>query len=278
MGLSVQVLPKGVLSIVKRSPTAYAVGRRARFALGSMLGARRVAGIPGRCHYNDFMLGSTDRKDADGYHRGAVDFVDMLEDALRRCGRDWRSVGRCLEVGSGYGRIVRVLGQRLPPEKISVCDVIEEAARFTAAEFGAERIPVIENAGDRYADSFDLIYLLSVYTHLRREHVEDHVRRLGRALRSGGVLVFTLHGETSARSAERYGHAWLDKEQVLEELQGPGYAYRKYPYYGSDYGMTWMTQAYVRGLVQAADASLEFVSFEPAGLDGHQDVYVYRKP
>lgn len=277
MGLSVQVLPKGVLAIVKRSPAAYAVGRRARFALGSMLGARRVAGIPGRCHYNDFMLGSTDRKDADGYHGGAVDFVDILEDALRRCGRDWTSVERCLEIGSGYGRIVRVLRQRLSPEKIFVCDVIEEAARFTAAEFGATRIPVIEETGDRFADSFDLTYLLSVYTHLRREHVDDHVRRVGRTLKSGGVLVFTLHGETSARSADQYGHAWLDKDEVLGELQGQGYSYRKYPYYESDYGMTWMTQAYVRDLVRAADASLDFVSYQPAGLDGHQDIYVYRK-
>jgi hypothetical protein len=47
-----------MLNVIKRSPSLYAAGRKARFALGSRLGARPVAGI-GRAHYNDFMLTST---------------------------------------------------------------------------------------------------------------------------------------------------------------------------------------------------------------------------
>ena len=51
-----KVLPATLLDRVKRSPLVYQVARRVRFAVGSMLGARTVPGIPGRCHYNDFML------------------------------------------------------------------------------------------------------------------------------------------------------------------------------------------------------------------------------
>lgn len=272
-----QIVPPDVLNVIKRSRPVYKYGRRLRFAVGSMMGARNIDGVRGRVHYNDFMLSSSTPGDVDRYTAGAERFVDILERSLRECGRDWGNAGPILEIGCGYGRIVRALRQRRPKAEIFVSDVIEEGARWSASEFAATRIPPIEQAGPQYDGKFGLIYLLSVYTHLRRDMVEDNLRRTVAALRSGGTLVFTIHGQHSADTAERYNQYWLDKSKLLSGLSRNGYYYERYPYYYDEYGLTWFTQDAVQELVRKIAPELKFVAYHKAGLDDHQDVFVYSK-
>lgn len=274
--LSTRLIPPAMLDVIKRSPALYGVGRKARFALGSRLGARPVAGI-GRAHYNDFMLTSTAPDKVASYMAGAEQFVDILEAAVKEAGRDWDAIGRALEIGCGYGRIVRRLSRRLPGERIAVCDMIEEGARFTASEFGATQVPVMERAHPKPSDTYDLVYLLSVYTHLPRAVVHANLADVARALKPGGIVVFTIHGQGSAEQAERYEQFWLDKPAVLAALAREGYYYARYPYYTADYGLTWFSRAAVEALVAEAAPDLEPLSYRAMQLDGHQDVFVYRK-
>lgn len=165
----------------------------------------------------------------------------------------------------------------MPSAHIHVCDAIEHAARFTAAEFGASYMPLLERAGDEFDGQFDLVYLLSVYTHLRRDMIEANLRRVASVLKPGGVTVITLQGQGSAEMAERYKLYWLDKKQLLQSLAREGYYYNKYPYYYADYGMAWFSRAAFEQLVRETAPELSLVSFRPMDLDGHQDVAVYRK-
>ena len=164
-----QILPKGTLDTIKRSRPIYTIGRKVRFAVGELLGLREVPGLTGRTHYNDFMLVSTDPAVVETYVRGANQFIDILERSCSEAGRDPSTIGEVLEVGCGYGRIVRELRKRMPAARVHVSDVIDGAARFTAAEFGCYEMPPLEDAGAEYNERFDLVYLLSVYTHLRRD-------------------------------------------------------------------------------------------------------------
>jgi hypothetical protein len=143
MKVSSKILPEPVLNRVKRSKLIYSLGRRIRFRIGSTLGARHVKGIPGRCHYNDFMLRSTSPDDVAAYQSNAVKFVRILESSLSAVGKSWADMECVLEIGCGYGRIVRVLREHVPPSKIYVSDVIEEAANFSAAELGVNKMPII---------------------------------------------------------------------------------------------------------------------------------------
>jgi methylase of polypeptide subunit release factors len=120
------------------------------------MGARYVPALASRAHYN-FMLSSTTADHIGSYRRGAVEFVGILGQSLREAGRGWRDIKSCLEIGCGYGRIVRELRREIPPSCISVSDIIDEGARFTAAEFGVRRVPVVEAMGSEYDGSFDLI-------------------------------------------------------------------------------------------------------------------------
>jgi SAM-dependent methyltransferase len=272
-----QFVPHNVLNVIKRSRPVYKYGRRLRFAVGSVMGARPLNGVRGRVHYNDFMLASSTPGDIGRYTVGADRFVDILEQSLRECGRDWESVGPVLEIGCGYGRVVRALRQRRPDVEIFVSDVIDEGARWVASEFSATRIPPMEQAGAKFNNRFGLVYLLSVYTHLRRDMVENNLRRTAAALRPGGTLVFTIHGQHSADTAERYNQYWLDKTRLLSGLATAGYYYERYPYYYDEYGLTWFTKEAVQELVRQTAPELKFVSHHPVALDEHQDVFVYSK-
>lgn len=277
MGFKTTILPRHLLDKLKQRRPLYHVGRKARFAVGSSLGARHVEGLGSRAHFNDFMLKGSDPASVESYRQGAVEFVGILREALAANGRDWDSVAACLEIGCGYGRIVRELRRELPPAAISVADTIDEAASFTASEFGVRRIPVAEETGAEFNDAFDLVYLLSVYTHLSVENVEANLRRVAAMIKPGGVLVFTTHGSASAASAELYEQYWLDKAKLNEALADTGYYYGRYPYYYDDYGLTWFKEENVFELVARAAPELKLVNWQSAGLEKHQDVYVYRK-
>jgi SAM-dependent methyltransferase len=272
-----KLLPTNVLNTVKRTRLVYQVGRKARFALGSYMGARYVPALASRAHYNDFMLSSTSADHIGSYQRGAVQFVGILGQSLREAGRDWQDVESCLEIGCGYGRIVRELRREISASAISVCDVIDEGACFAAAEFGARRVPVVEAMGAGYDESFDLIYLLSVYSHLPRHMIRDNLARVSALLKPGGVLVFSTHGKQSAEMAEIYEQYWLDKEKLNAELARTGFFYERYPYYYAEYGLTWMVTDEVKKIVANAAPGLDFVAHHPLAVDAHQDVFVYRR-
>jgi SAM-dependent methyltransferase len=271
-----KVLPKDLLDKIKRTRPVYNLARRVRFAIGERLGARPVEGLTGRVHYNDFMLTSAEPEKVASYRDGATQFVDILERSVTEAGRSWDSLEAVMEVGCGYGRIVRELVKRLPPSRIFVSDVIDGGARFTAAEFGVQKVPPIERGGD-LKSKFDLIYLLSVYTHLRRDMVVSNLSGVAAALKPGGVAVITIHGQGSAETAERYEQYWLDKTCLLQALARDGYYYERYPYYYDEYGLTWFTRDAFEKLVSETAPELSLVAYHAMDVDAHQDIFVYRK-
>ena len=277
LNIPTKILPNNILNAVKRNRPIYNAARTMRFALGTTLGARAVPGIRGRVHFNDFMLTSPDPADVASYLQGAHQFVDILQRSCAEAGRAWDSIQATLEVGCGYGRIVRELATRIPASRVFVSDVIDDAATFTASEFGAHKVPILERAGTQLDGRFDLTYLLSVYTHLRRDKVVSNLRRVVAVLKPNAVAVFTTHGQGSAETAERYDQYWLDKTRVLDALARDGYYYEKYPYYYSEYGLTWFTRAAFESLVAETTPELSPIAYHPMDVDGHQDVFVYRK-
>lgn len=169
--LSTKIIPERALDVLKHYRPAYAAGRRLRFAIGSRLGARAIPGIPGKVHYNDFMLTAPNARSVENYRGGAQQFVNILDRSLGEAGRSWDDIQAALEIGCGYGRIVRELRLKIPADRIYVNDLSEEGATFTANEMGVHKIPLIEQTGPEWNKRFDVIYLVSVYTNIRKSVV-----------------------------------------------------------------------------------------------------------
>jgi SAM-dependent methyltransferase len=121
-----------------------------------------------------------------------------------------------------------------------------------------------------YADaSFELVYALSVFTHLTANLQHAWVEELSRVLKPGGHLLMSTHGErylgrltTSER--ERFAAGEL---VVKDNIRSPG----------TNMCSAYHPVAYVRDQLAR---KLELASFIPAGARGNppQDLYILRKP
>jgi SAM-dependent methyltransferase len=275
-----KLLPDAILDVVKRNRHAYQAGRRVRMAIGRVVPPRRFPDLPGRVHFNDFMLEDDSPAGRAKYRAEAMNVVDLIERALAEDGRTWEDVESWLDFGCGYGRVLRFLVERVPPERVWASDVIREGVDFCAEEFGVHGLHSADEIGALRLGRYDFVYAISVATHVTEENSTALLRLLGESLRPGGLLLFTTHGQWSLDHIEFYGSRWVPQQaEIARRVRERGIAYEPYGYYADDnYGLTWHSERRVREtMAELHGDALDLVFFEPHGLDHHQDVFVYRR-
>jgi SAM-dependent methyltransferase len=122
--------------------------------------------------------------------------AESIRRTLERNGRDIESFRSVLDFGCGVGRVIRhwhhltatrLHGTDYNPRLVSWC---RKALTFAQFEVNALDRPL------PYADaSFDLVYALSVFTHLSEPLQHRWIAELARVLAPGGYLLITTHGE-----------------------------------------------------------------------------------
>jgi SAM-dependent methyltransferase len=128
---------------------------------------------------------------------GATDFRRLNAAIEAFTGRDLKQCGAVLDWGVGCGRVARYAAMTVGG-KFTGCDVDRDNVGWCQANLPGTflqsqmRPPLpFESA------SFDLIYGVSVFTHLREELQDQWLAELRRVLRPGGLLVMTVHGHTT---------------------------------------------------------------------------------
>ena len=276
--MKLKILPPSVLGLVKRNRHLYRVARRVRGLVGRALSPWRLDGVPGRVHLNDFMLDSVDRQGAERYLASARTVMSALERALDRAGRAFDS-GTWLDYGCGYGRVVRLLVQRMPSDRIWVTDINREGVEFCASEFGVHRLFPPGDLRVTGQHRFDFIFAISVLTHLGEKDCRGVLEDLGNALAPGGVLLFTTHGSRALAEVESYGPPYAERrDAIAAAVARTGIAYEPYAHYpDAALGMTWHTVEWVRDAVRRAhEGRLVEILFE-AGTLYRQDVFAYQR-
>jgi SAM-dependent methyltransferase len=137
-------------------------------------------------------------RDLDGFLRlGATDAYRIKSAFERVTGRSWRDAGDVLDWGVGCGRVARHLAP-LVAGRFHGCDIDADNAGWCAAHLPGSFAPSRLEPPLPYADeSFDVIYGISVFTHLKAPWEERWLAELHRVLRPGGVLMMTVHGQTA---------------------------------------------------------------------------------
>lgn len=122
---------------------------------------------------------------------------DYLRRLLVGVGRPLEQMDALLDFGCGCGRIARWFAAVSGP-RIDACDYNPELV-----EWCARNLPFIRASATGlrpplpYADAaFDLLYAFSVFTHLSAQLAEQWMSELGRVVRPGGLVWFTIHGES----------------------------------------------------------------------------------
>jgi SAM-dependent methyltransferase len=176
-------------------------------------------------------------------------------------------VGSVLDFGCGCGRVTRyfdrfdgaVAGSDLSRPAVDWC---RENLPFATFELNGLHPPL------RFADaSFDLVYALSVFTHLTAELQLAWRDEVLRVLRPGGLFLLTTHGRSYVPRLDAGELAAFERgELVVRWGEMPGTnlcsAYHPEPYLREDFAQ-----------------GFAFLELEPEGARGNptQDLVVLRK-
>ncbi|MEX0644721.1 MAG: class I SAM-dependent methyltransferase [Parvularculaceae bacterium] len=183
-------------------------------------------------------------------------------------GLPFERAGRILDFGCGCGRVLRHL-PKLTGAALYGVDynplLLRWCARNLKGEFARNRLrPPL-----RFPDAhFDIIYLLSVFTHLRIETQRDWLEELWRVTRTGGLVLATFHDEE---------HASLpDLEEARASLKETGVFIYNDRAEGSNFIATFQAREFSRRLFAERFEVLRIVPSSESGLG--QALAVLRKP
>lgn len=142
-----------------------------------------------------------DSDDLDAFLNGGANVAAAISIRLSGLGREIESLSAILEFGCGCGRVARHWAHLAGPE-VHGCDANRELVAWCA-----ENLPFLHAAENEQRpplpydnEKFDLVYAVSVFTHLPPALQREWAAELRRVLRPGGFLIATFHGE---RHAER---------------------------------------------------------------------------
>jgi cyclopropane fatty-acyl-phospholipid synthase-like methyltransferase len=144
--------------------------------------------------------------------------AENLDAALGRAGSAFTPGQTVLDFGCGCGRTLRWLIERYPGVRWHGVDVDAEAiawcqANIPAASFicGSPLPPL------PFADaSLDMIYAISVFTHLNEGFQRAWIAELERVLKPGGMLLLSLYSE----------HVWREQPEAAT-VEAGGFVFRK---------------------------------------------------
>lgn len=193
-----------------------------------------------------------------------------ITEAMRRNGVAIEQLDSILDFGCGCGRVLRHW-HSLPHTRVSGVDYNAALVEWCRGNlpFAEVRTNQLSPPLPHSNAEFDLVYALSVFTHLTQELQTSWIGELARVVKPGGHLVISTHGE-------RYIHRLNDQERrdfdagrlvVKNNTKAPG----------SNMCSAYHPVAYVRDHMAPG---LELVEFIPEGAKGNprQDLYILRKP
>lgn len=175
---------------------------------------------------------------SDGW-RTMLELIYILDDIkkpLRKC-------KRFLEFACGFGRFTRHLEVALRKygNNLVVSDVAPGSVDFLIDNFSVEGFYSKLDPDDfDIPGDYDIIFALSLFTHLPKDTWGRWLKKLYGALNEGGVLIFTTHGDKVAK-------------QMNVTIPNSGFSYffesESTVLSGDHYGMTYTSLEFVRNAV-----------------------------
>jgi SAM-dependent methyltransferase len=120
-----------------------------------------------------------------------------LRELLASVGHPLEEMDAVLDFGCGCGRIARWFSDVSRPQ-LNGCDYNPELVDWCNANLGFISVRKTELEPPLpYADrAFDFVYAFSVFTHLSVELAGRWMAELGRVVKPGGLVWFTIHGDS----------------------------------------------------------------------------------
>ena len=171
-----------------------------------------------------------------------------------------------LEFASGHGRFTRHLAKALGAGRLTVSDVVPDAVAFAGQTLGVPAILSTAAPEDlRLPRRYQLVFVLSLFSHLPRASWGRWLARLHEAVAPGGLLVFSTHGAEAARRAG-------------VRLDGAGFFFapssESSAIDAQEYGTAFTDEAFVRTRIAELPGAPVPLRFAPTWFWHHQDAWV----
>lgn len=174
-----------------------------------------------------------------------------------------------LEFACGYGRFTRHLAKILPG-RVTCSDVLPDAVDFARQQFGVQGFySDMQPERVQFPQRYDLVFVLSLFTHLPVEAWQAWLQTLAGAVKPGGLLLLSFHNE---QAAAEFGVAFDDSGIFFQ----PSSESRTLE--GSQYGTTLTTRAVVEREIETALARPITLYGERAFWVGQDAVLVRIEP
>ena len=237
------------------------------------------------CNYDYAAFGNAIANDDEMYHKAIVPgyanqgdaymaymlsgkrMLDVYTQLVKRAFGDEGEPPRVLEFAGGHGRFTRHLQMACGPNNLVTSDIYRHAVDWQHREHGVTGVYSCADPRD-YAlvASFDAIFVGSLFSHLPRDLFKGWLERLYRMLTPRGFLAFSVH---DIHLAEAAGAAFDESGD---------FAYARFSESESlsldIYGMTYVSEPYVRDLVQDVCGTDVTLLRYFKGLYENQDLYV----
>lgn len=223
-------------------------------------------------------------------HGGYV--AEALDQAARSAGTSLAEASAVLDFGCGCGRILRPVLDRRPAHAYTAgCDVDDQAIAWLARAYG-ERAEVLVNEFSPplpFGEArFDLVYSVSIFTHLSKPSHEKWLAEMARVTRPGGLALLSVHGEHAYRGAREDRQSGIARDlagRLAERgpLDEEGFVFEPYERRGEardlhgiegDYGLTFQSHDQIR---REWSSSFEVLEIRPRVVNNWQDLVVLRR-
>lgn len=173
-------------------------------------------------------------------------------------------LGSFLDFASGYGRLTRIMLQKLRPDQIHVADIYKDAVDWQRQAFGVAGTYSTPDPADlRHEARHDLIFVGSLFSHLPAELFHRWLATLHGLLNPGGVLAFSVHDESFLPEGEA--------------MDASGLRYFRFSESGSldadIYGMSYVSEAFVGEAIGRLPGRPGWRRFHKGAYE-NQDLYV----
>jgi SAM-dependent methyltransferase len=204
------------------------------------------------------------------YVESTLRFFDAYEQVVDQVFGGFDKLQSVLDFASGYGRLTRVLTQKLPKDRIWVSDIYAEAVAWQAKSFGVHAFPSAPAPeAVRHDRTHDIVWVGSMFSHLPADLFHAWLAKLWSFVSPRGVLAFSVHDETL-----------LPEGEAMDET---GLRYFRFSESGSldhdIYGMSYVTEAFVGDAISrlGPGGGPKWKRFFK-GLYENQDLYVVAGP
>jgi SAM-dependent methyltransferase len=149
---------------------------------------------------------------------GATDYHRIDRAVIELSGKHLHEFDRVLDWGVGCGRIARHF-PRASAGGLTGCDIdhdnVEWCSSHLAGTFVQSSMQPPLPFGN---ESFDVIYGVSIFTHLRESMQLRWLEELDRVLAPGGIILVTIHGQTAIDfSRSPPAEYWRLREEVARQ-------------------------------------------------------------